>query len=95
MDRWTSAFGISFAITAILSAVLVVVKETSRGTFDLLASMTGHHWVTHGVLQLIVFVLLGFVFLRTQPASGSRLVLYVAGSLVLGSIIISGFFLLH
>ena len=30
--------------------------------------LTGHHWITHGLADVIVFVVLGFVFLRFDTA---------------------------
>lgn len=95
MDRLTAAFGLSFSITALLSAVLVVVKETNRGIFEWMAGLTGHHWVTHGVLQLLVFVILGVIFLSRHPLPAQTLTWLISGSLMLGSAIIAGFFLLH
>ncbi len=95
MDRWTAAFGLSFAITALLSAVLVIVKETNRGIFEWMAGLTGHHWVTHGILQLLVFVILGVVLLSGRPLPAPTLTWFISGALVLGSVIIAGFFLLH
>ena len=60
----TIGFGISYAITSVFSALLVVLKESSETVYNLLAAMTGHHWVTHGVLDIVVFLVLGFVFSR-------------------------------
>jgi len=95
MDRWVNAFGISFAVTALLSAVLVVVKELNHGVFTWMAGLTGHHWVTHGVLQLLLFVVLGLILLGRAPVNKSTLVALVPGGLVLGSAIVAGFFVLH
>ncbi len=33
--------------------------------------LTGHHWRTHGLFDLVVFFLLGWVFMRNRiPAGG-------------------------
>ena len=53
-------FGISYAITNVLSALLVVLKESNETVYNLLTAMTSHHWVTHGLLDIIVFLVLGF-----------------------------------
>ena len=60
-SKTTNAFGLSFAITAVLSAVLVPVKELSSGVHEWMAALTGHHWVTHGVLELALFLVLAVV----------------------------------
>jgi hypothetical protein len=60
---------------------------------------TGHHWVTHGVLNLIVFLVLGWSLSRVSDGqgisiTGRALVMSIVVSLVVSWLIISGFFLL-
>lgn len=91
-----AGFGLSYSITVLLSALLVILKELSPAVHDGLAAITGHHWVTHGLLNLIVFVVLGFVLSRSAASAsmdGTKLVNYVVGSTVVSGIIIAGFFL--
>jgi len=40
-----TGYGISYAITSILSALLVVLKESNEGVHGLLVAITGHHWI--------------------------------------------------
>lgn len=95
VDRWTNAFGLSFALSGVLSSILVVVKELNHGVFQWMASLTGHHWVTHGVFQLVLFVALGMLLLPMPPMTASRLAALITGALVSGALIIIGFFLFH
>jgi len=91
-----TAFGISYAITSIFSALLVVLKETSPAVHDGLAAITGHHWVTHGLLNVIIFVVLGMILSRSgrpQMSAGS-LVNTIVGSTIVSGLIIAGFFLI-
>jgi hypothetical protein len=90
-----TAFGISYAITSILSAVLVVMKESNEAVHDGLAAITGHHWVTHGALNLIVFVVLGIVLSRTSVAqmSAKLLIATMIGATVVSGIIFAGYFI--
>jgi hypothetical protein len=90
-----TAFGVSYAITSIFSALLVVLKEASVSVHDGLAAITGHHWVSHGVLDLIVFVVLGFVLSRTSAAqmSAKSLIAVVVGATVVSGLIIAGYFI--
>lgn len=91
-----TGFGASYAIASVLSALLVVLKERSGAVHDGLAAITGHHWVTHGLLSLIVFLVLGLVLSRI--GSGMRmtadvLIMIIVGATVLSGLIIVGYYL--
>jgi len=91
-----TAFGLSYAVACLFNAVVVILKETIPAVHDGMAALAGHHWVAHGLLDLIVFVVLGFVFARTSLAhmSAKALITNVVGATVLGGLIIVGFFTL-
>ncbi|NOY82753.1 MAG: hypothetical protein GXP31_17280 [Kiritimatiellaeota bacterium] len=96
---YTKSFGLSLAITTILSAFLVVLKETHEDTvFAWMKAATGHHWITHGVLDVIVFLGLGWALSRLNNGQGIRLtpkvlIVWLTGSVVLGALIICVFYL--
>jgi hypothetical protein len=90
-----TGFGVSYAITSVLSALLVILKESSEGVHDGLAAITGHHWVTHGLLDVIVFVVLGLVLSRMGGGlrmTGKALVTTIVGATILSGLIIAGYF---
>jgi uncharacterized Tic20 family protein len=90
-----TGFGVSYAITSVLSALLVVLKESSEAVHDGLAAITGHHWVTHGLLDVIVFVVLGLVLSRMGGGlrmTGGALVSTIVGATILSGLIIAGYF---
>jgi len=61
----------------------------------LLVAITGHHWITHGLLDVIVFVVLGAVLSRRDMnLSGNTLITSVVGSTILSGLIVVGFFVL-
>lgn len=99
LNKYTVSFGISLAITSLLSAVLVVIKETSEATvLAYMKSLTGHHWTTHGILAVLVFVLIGFGLAQTNNGRGlkmtaERLITFIVSAVVLGGLIIAGFYL--
>jgi hypothetical protein len=101
IGKYTRSYGLSFAITSVLSALLVILKETNEET--VLAAMkaaTGHHWVTHGLINLIVFVVLGWVFAKANSGQGvnltaNSLICCVVGGVVINGLLTSGFYLLH
>ena len=91
-----ASFGLALALTSLFNAALVVVKELNENT--LLAWMktaTGHHWVTQGVLDIALFVVLGFALtgvaqrLRDRPAAILGL---IVGGMAIGSFVIAGFY---
>ena len=96
VDARTAGFGLSYAVTSILSAIIVVLKESSEGFHDKLAAITGHHWVSHGLVDIVVFFVLGFILTRMGGGlrmSGSALVTTIVGATVLSGLIIAGYFL--
>jgi hypothetical protein len=100
INKYTVSFGVSLAITAILSAILVVVKELNENT--VLAGMkglTGHHWVTHGVLAVIAFFAIGWGLSKANNGQGlkitpERLACFIVSGVVISGLIIAGFYLI-
>jgi len=89
-----TGFGVSYAITCILSAILVVLKESSVAVHDGLTAILGHHWVTHGALNIILFLVLGFILSRSGMTMGNRaLIKTMVGATVVGGLIIAGYFI--
>lgn len=83
----------AFAITAVISAVLVPIKELNSGVHQWMTALTGHHWVTHGMLELILFLLLALVLLPfAARIPSTTVVASVVGGLVIGAGIITTFF---
>jgi lipoprotein signal peptidase len=96
--KFTKSFGLSFAITSVLSALLVVLKESNEDTvLAWMKSATGHHWVTHGIFNLIVFVALGWALSRLNSGQGLKitanaLVICIVGAVCVSGLIITGFY---
>jgi len=63
-----------------------------------MASATGHHWVTHGIFNLIVFVGLGWALSKLDNGQGLKisanaLVIAIVSAAVVSELIITGFYL--
>jgi membrane-bound metal-dependent hydrolase YbcI (DUF457 family) len=97
-DAYTSAFAVSFITTSVLSALLVVTKESYQGLKIWMKAFSGHHWITHSILVIVLFLLLGFLLMpllsRRQINLNVVSVMMVMGTLISG-FIIAGFYLLH
>jgi cytochrome b561 len=96
LSKYTVSFGWSLAICAVLNSFLVVAKEKSKDVNSWMQKMTGHHWTTHVLIMLILFVAFGFAFAqtnRTKP-TGERLANIVLAGVIAGVLIIGGFYLI-
>ena len=95
IDSYIPAFGISLMVTSLLSALLVLVKETNKPVKAWMEALTGHHWTTHGVLVLGLFVVLGLVLARIPSAATARFgadARAVAAAVIVSGLIIAGFY---
>ena len=75
--------------------LLVIFKENVAGVEDFMKGLTGHHWITHGLFNLIVFLVLGLILARTAAAATmpvNRLIGYVAWSTVLSGLALAFYF---
>jgi hypothetical protein len=98
LGKYTRSFGLSLAITSFLSALLVILKETHEETvLAWMKTVTMHHWVTHGIINLAVFVLLGWALSRPNNGNGiaissKALSTCIAGAVVISGVLIAGFY---
>ena len=98
LGKYTVSFGVSLAITSVLSALLVVFKELNEPLLNWMKHVTVHHWFTHGTFNLIVFVVLGLLLAQLNGGAGFRMstksfLTVLVGAVVIGSLIVAGFYL--
>lgn len=97
LGPYTCSFGLALALTSVLSGLLVILKERNEETLlAWMAGLTGHHWVTHGLVDLLLFLLLGFGLVRFSgwwQARPNALLGALLGGVLLGCILVAGFFL--
>lgn len=96
LDRTTAAFGLSAVITVLFNTLLTWIKELSEPLHDFMAALTGHHWITHGLADIALFIILGLIFMQTgtaarMTATGMANTLVIA--VVVAGIGVAGFFL--
>ena len=95
LDARTTGYGMAFAITALFNTFLLVFKENVPGVQDLMTAVTGHHWISHGLLDLIVFVGLGIYLSRGgRQMTGSALTNWISGGVVIGGGLLGAYFLI-
>lgn len=97
MSALTTGFTVSAIVASIFSTLLTWIKETNPPVMAYMKSLTGHHWITHGLAVVIVFLVLGFLFSNmtgVQKMRGMILTYMLVISVVLSGLGIFGFFLL-
>lgn len=62
----TSGFVLSAALTVIVNTGLAWAKDAYPPLNAGMKSLSGHHWTTHGLIDLLLFVCLGFLFAKTS-----------------------------
>ena len=101
LSATTVGYGLSVIVTSIMSAVLMIIKETHEETvMAWMKKVTPHHWITHGVIAVLLFVVLGAVFSRMSGGKGIDMKPGVLAGLlvavtVASFVAISGFYLLE
>ncbi len=94
--KLASSLILAFFIASIFSGALVIVKEENKAVYNALKAAFGHHWVGHGIVTLILFAILAFIFnlggLRLSEGT-AILVLWVG--VVLNLLLIAGYFIIH
>jgi hypothetical protein len=91
-------FGISLLVVSLFNSALVMAKELNPALLAWMKALTGHHWITHGVLVLVSFFVLGLVLSRVdfgEKVTASKLAAMVAAGVILGGGSIGLFFLVH
>ena len=91
------SFGLALAICSVVNALLVVVKEKSQAVQSVMQKMTGHQWVTHGAIVIVLFALLGWIFSMADlgmKLTANRLIGIIVAGVVAGGAIIVGFYLI-
>ncbi|MBF0508995.1 MAG: hypothetical protein HQK57_08730 [Deltaproteobacteria bacterium] len=98
LEKYTISFGLSLAITSLFSALLVILKELcEHSVLVWMSKATGHHWMTHGIIDVAVFLALGW-FLGTLNGgrgvsiSAKKFIKTVVGAVVISGLIIVVFY---
>ncbi len=90
-----AGFGYSYSLTSFASALLVVLKESNQSVLGFMVGLTGHHWVTHGLLAILLFLVIGWILSKSQftkSANANSLIVAVIGSTIVSGLIITGFY---
>lgn len=98
LDKKAVGFSLSYAITSIFTALLVILKESFGPLKDAMKALTGHHWATHGLVTILLFFILGYVFSKEsyrEKFDAKKLSSMIVWFTIAAIIIISGYMLVH
>jgi hypothetical protein len=98
LSKRSIAFGLALAVACVANAVIVVVKEKSGAVMGSMKKLTGHHWTTHTLIVIMLFLGLGSLFAMARGGRGmemtaNRLIGTVVSAVVVAALIIIGFYL--
>jgi len=89
LDNKTASFGLSASIIILLSSIIVILKESSHSFHQALASITGNHWASQGVVDIVLFFALGFTFSKLNLKANTSI---IVASVILSTALIVGYF---
>lgn len=89
MEKYGAGFGLSLIVTILLNAIILLCKELNANVMSALKSAFSHHWTTHGIILIMTFFVLGFLF--SGMKLGTKLDSHKMMKYIIVAVIISGF----
>jgi hypothetical protein len=80
-----AGFGMAAIVTILFNTVLAWVKDAFDPLNTFMAHLTGHHWITHGLANVALFLIVGVVLTaRGYRVSGNALAFGVVLAAIVG-----------
>lgn len=95
LGRATSSFLLAAAIAVLFNTALAFAKDSYAPLNKFMGLLTGHHWTTHGLADLVVFLGLGLLFMKTglaEKIEPNRLVSVLVGSVAIAGLGLAAWF---
>lgn len=89
LSQATTGYGIAASIAIIFNTLLTFLKEEVPAVNAAMKAALGHHWITHSVLVVLVFLILGAWFSRSnyfRDLGGKTLSIFIVGATILGGL---------
>src|SRR5271155_1950141 len=87
--RGRTAFALSAAITILFNTVVACTKDAYNPLKSFMAALSDHDWTTQGVADVILFVGLGLIFLKTsltEKINSTYAISFLAGASILAGV---------
>jgi hypothetical protein len=72
LSKASSAFALAAIVTVLFNTGLAWVKDAYDPLNTWMAHLTGHHWITHGLFDIALFVILGVVFMNVGAGARTK-----------------------
>lgn len=98
MKSKVSSAAWSANITMAVTVIVIIVAEYVASFKGFLASVTGHHWVTKGVLEVVLFTVLFLLLSAVLKQDKKEPMKAVLSTVVVGFtsiVVLLGFFVFH
>jgi hypothetical protein len=96
-NNYIWSFGWSVALVTLLSTALVILKQLHAPTKAWMAGATGHHWISHSLIVLALFVVIGVGLGKMSETSTdgrfNGLAIAIIVSTIASGLVLAGFFL--
>ena len=97
ISKTTVSFGLSVAVTSVINGLLVVAKEKNPAVMAALQKLTGHHWVSHSAIILVLFAVFAWIFAKANGGRGIQitangLISTLVSGVVIGGLVILAFY---
>lgn len=92
MKSTTAGFVLAAAITVLFNTTLALAKDASPPLTNFMTSLAGHHWTTHGLADLVLFVGLGLIFTKSNTVAKmdpNRLIGILIGSVAVAGLVLA------
>ncbi len=89
LSRTSGGFAASAAIVVLLNTIVACAKDASLPLKKLLASPTGSDWTTQGLVDVIVFIVLGLILSNTslsEKMTSKRLISFLVAAVVIAGV---------
>jgi hypothetical protein len=89
LGKTSAGFAMAAAITILFSTVLAGVKDAYHPLNSFMNAVAWHNWITHGLVDVILFVGLGMIFSKTGTAARivpNRLISFLVGAVIVGGV---------
>ena len=95
LSHVASAYAVSAAVAVLFNTLLAWIKDSYESVNTAMAHTLGHHWTTHGVAVVLVFLVVGLLLARREGdlLTGNSAIYTLVISVVAAGLGLFGWFL--
>jgi uncharacterized membrane protein SirB2 len=98
LGRVSAAFLLAAAIAILFNTVLACAKDAYSPLRTLMTALSDHDWTTQGLADVLLFVALGLIFLKTrlpEALNPNRAVSFLVAAVVISGVGLFAWYALH